>query len=225
MATPPNGSAARKVRADALPQGLPYAAPTLWRAAGSLPTFALPPPDNSVDDMRATLEALLTPRWSTIGTAFACCASAAAATAATALTFAAWVRRAAPPALHYADTPENRQLIADMPIVLRHYIPNLLSWNKHLAGVFGYLKLPTRRRPHSTERVTMPDGGTVSLSWNAEPPDDGTLVVLLLPVRGARLTSSACDPQFSIRCRCRRCRRRRRRRHRRHHHLCCCCCC
>ena len=27
----------------------------------------------------------------------------------------------------------------------------------------------------------MPDGGTVCLSWNAEPPRDGAQVVLLLP--------------------------------------------
>ena len=171
----------RRLRAEALPQGLPYAAPALRRAAGSLPALAVPPPDNSIEDAKAMLEALLSPRWSTVSTALACCASAAAATVGTALTFAAWVKRAAPPQLHYAETPENRQLIADMPIMLRSYIPNLLSWNKHLAGVFGYLKLPTRVRPHSTERVTMPDGGTVCLSWNSEPPSDGTPVVLLLP--------------------------------------------
>ena len=142
-------------------------------------SFALPPVGSTRDDAKRLLEALLEPRWSTAATFGSACLTGLFSMAATAATFAAWVRRTAPPQLHYAPTESNRRLISDMPLITRHYIPNLLSWNKHLAGIFGYVKLPGRK-PHSTERITLPDGGTISLSWNAEPVD-GASVVLLLP--------------------------------------------
>ena len=85
----------------------------------------------------------------------------------------------APPKLFYAPTEANNRLISKTPILLRHYMPSILSWNAHAAGFFGYVKLPGKR-PHSSERVTMRDGGTVSLSWSA-PPVEGQAVVLLLP--------------------------------------------
>ena len=62
---------------------------------------------------------------------------------------------------------------------MRSYVPNLLSWNAHAAGFFGYVKLPGRR-PHSLEHLTLRDGGTVCLSWSS-PPVDGAPIVLLLP--------------------------------------------
>lgn len=115
-----------------------------------------------------------------LGSLLAVALASSSATAITvAIVFLKWIRRFAPPLLYYAPTPANRALVAAVPLLLRTYVPNLLSWNAHAAGVFGYLKLPGRR-PHHCERVTMPDGGTVCLSWSSLPAD-GEPIVLLLP--------------------------------------------
>lgn len=97
----------------------------------------------------------------------------------TASVFIAWVQRMAPPKLYYMPTAANRKLILAMPLLFRSYVPNLLSWNAHAAGFFGYFKLPGKR-PDWTERITLPDGGTVCLSWASQPVDGGA-VILLLP--------------------------------------------
>ena len=68
----------------------------------------------------------------------------------------------------------------NLPLLHRTYIPNLLSWNAHLAGVFGYVKLPGSKVPF-LETITLPDGGTVALSWVRPPVDDGRPVVVLFP--------------------------------------------
>jgi hypothetical protein len=98
---------------------------------------------------------------------------------ATSSVFIAWVQRMAPPRLFYMPTRFNRELVMAMPLLMRSYVPNLLSWNAHAAGFFGYFKLPGKR-PHSVERVTLPDGGSLGLSWSS-PPVDGEPVVVLLP--------------------------------------------
>ena len=60
-----------------------------------------------------------------------------------------------------------------MPLLHRHYVPHLLAWNAHLAGVFGYFKLPVprlffERLGPRTERIVLSDGGSVSLLWSSE---------------------------------------------------------
>lgn len=85
----------------------------------------------------------------------------------------------APPQLHFAPTEENLALLRAMPLLSRSYVPNLLAWNAHLAGFFGYVKLPGKE-PSRVERVTMPDGGTVRLAWSGDAAD-GQPVVVLLP--------------------------------------------
>ena len=127
-------------------------------------------------------------------------ASAILAATTTAITFAAWVKRCAPPRLFFKDTAFNRNLLKSMPILLRTYIPNLLSWNAHTAGFFGYVKLPGGFRPRKFERITMADGGTVCLSWTSTPVDGDSIVLLLpginndasMPVRTLPLEPWAC---------------------------------
>ena len=99
----------------------------------------------------------------------------------TASLFVAWVQRMRPPSLHYTPTEANDALVRNMPLLLRTYVPNLLSWNAHLAGFFGYVKLPgPRPTSASREMITMPDGGTVTLTWSSEAID-GRRVILLFP--------------------------------------------
>lgn len=106
------------------------------------------------------------------------CAGAAFSAITTASLFIAWVQRMAPPTLYYLPTAANRALVMAMPLLFRSYVPNLLSWNAHAAGFFGYVKLPGKK-PHSIERLTLPDGGTVCLSWNSTPVDGRPIIVLL----------------------------------------------
>ena len=77
-------------------------------------------------------------------------------------------------------TPENEALVRNLPLLHRAYVPNMLSWNAHLAGLFGYVKLPGQPQT-AREVVTLPDGGTVALSWQAAPVDDGRRIVILFP--------------------------------------------
>ncbi len=111
--------------------------------------------------------------------AFASLGSAALTAAATAGLFAAWVRRMAPPVLHYMPTEENLAIIRAVPLLMRSYVPHLAAWNAHLAGFFGYVKLPGRRAA-AVERIMLPDGGTMSVEWSSEPVN-GRPVVVLLP--------------------------------------------
>ena len=108
-------------------------------------------------------------------------ASAAAVLSAlsTASLFLAWVQRLRPPRLYYFPSAANRAMVMAMPLLMRSYVPNLLSWNAHAAGFFGYVKLPGKK-PHSRERVTMPDGGTICLSWSSSVVP-GAPIILLLP--------------------------------------------
>ena len=110
-------------------------------------------------------------------------ASAVLSVIGTASVCIAWVQRMAPPTLFYAKTERNRALVSAIPLLLRSYVPNLLSWNAHSAGFFGYVKLPEKKRPHSVERVTLPDGGTVCLSWSSPPIADSSCkpIILLIP--------------------------------------------
>jgi len=105
--------------------------------------------------------------------------SAGVAALSTAGVFSKWVRRMAPPSLHFLPTGANRELVRAVPLLVRHYMPNVLSWNAHLAGFFGYVKLPGMKAV-AVERITLSDGGTVSLEWSALPAD-GEPVILLLP--------------------------------------------
>ena len=108
--------------------------------------------------------------------------SAALSAFTTSALFLAWVRRFRPPKLHYDPTPENEAIVRHLPLLHRTYVPNMLAWNAHLAGIFGYLKLPGRPLKNR-ELITLPDGGTVALSWQNDPPreDDGQRVVILFP--------------------------------------------
>lgn len=112
-----------------------------------------------------------------LATAFASGTIGALATAAL---FAAWIKRMRPPTLHYSPTPENEALLRDIPMLLRTYVPNILAWNAHTAGFFGYVKLPKRASRVRQEVVTLPDGGTVALSWSSEPLD-GQRVIICFP--------------------------------------------
>ena len=159
--------------------------PPLTRV-GSLPPFALPPSNQpsrgwepTEQALQKILDDLLKPRWSHAASFVAVLSATCGTFCATVALFALWVKRFQPPRLFMMDTEENSRLLRAMPILLRSYVPNILTWNRHLAGVFGYVKLPGQK-PHSTERVVMPDGGTIALSWSALPID-GQPVVLLLP--------------------------------------------
>lgn len=105
-------------------------------------------------------------------------ASGTAAALGTAAVFSAWVQRMRPPILHYSPTPGNEALLRAMPMLLRTYVPNLLAWNAHAAGFFGYVKLPSRAPRAKRELVTLPDGGTIALTWSSEPHDGGVIIVL-----------------------------------------------
>ena len=108
-------------------------------------------------------------------------ASASASAAATVALLAVWVRRMRPPVLHFSKTAANERLLRAIPLLHRAYVPNLFAWNAHLAGFFGYVKLPVRRRGAPSDTVvTLPDGGCVSLCWSSTPTD-GKPLVLLLP--------------------------------------------
>ena len=95
-------------------------------------------------------------------------ASASAATTAVgmALLFTRWIREAAPPELRYAPSEENVKLVMAVPLLLRSYIPNVLTRNGHLASLFGYIKLPSWRHRCDREVVPLSDGGTVSVEWS-----------------------------------------------------------
>jgi len=95
-------------------------------------------------------------------------ASASAATTAVgmALLFTRWIREAAPPELRYAPSEENVKLVMAVPLLLRSYIPNVLTRNGHLASLFGYIKLPSWRHRCDRELVPLSDGGTVSVEWS-----------------------------------------------------------
>ena len=100
----------------------------------------------------------------------------------TASLFLAWVQRMRPPSLHYSPTAANEAMLRDMPLLLRTYVPNMLSWNAHLAGFFGYVKLPGPRPPAARrETITLPDGGTVTLNWWSSEPINGRRVIVLFP--------------------------------------------
>ena len=115
-------------------------------------------------------------------------ASAFVGAAATAALFSTWVQRMKPPRLLYAPTAANAALLRAVPLLHRHYVPHLLAWNAHLAGVFGYFKLPVprlffERLGPRTERIVLSDGGSVSLLWSspADAVADGAPILLLLP--------------------------------------------
>jgi len=98
-----------------------------------------------------------------------------------ALLFTRWIREAAPPELRYAPSEENVKLVMAVPLLLRSYIPNVLTRNGHLASLFGYIKLPSWRHCCDRELVPLSDGGTVSVEWFPSRPADGVPVILMLP--------------------------------------------
>ena len=133
-------------------------------------------------ELRAQLQLLLRQR---LGVAAASCVLGAAGTASL---FAAWVASMRPPQLRFAPTAANLGLLRSIPLLHRSYVPHILAWNAHLAGYFGYVKLPVYRYlgggARREEMVQLSDGGSVSLLWatgSAGPCEAGAPVLLLLP--------------------------------------------
>ena len=114
-------------------------------------------------ELRAQLQLLLRQR---LGVAAASCVLGAAGTASL---FAAWVASMRPPQLRFAPTAANLALLRSIPLLHRSYVPHILAWNAHLAGYFGYVKLPVYRYlgggARREEMVQLSDGGSVSLLW------------------------------------------------------------
>ena len=137
--------------------------------------------DHGAFELRAQLQLLLRQR---LGFAAASCVLGAAGTASV---FAAWVARMRPPRLRFAPTAANLALLRSIPLLHRSYVPHILAWNAHLAGIIGYIKLPVYRylgRARAEETVLLSDGGCVSLLWatgSAGPREVGAPVLLLLP--------------------------------------------
>ena len=116
-------------------------------------------------ELRAQLQLWLRQR---LGVAAASCVLGAAGTASL---FAAWVASMRPPRLRFVPTAANLALLRSIPLLHRSYVPHILAWNAHLAGYFGYVKLPVYRylggRARPEEAVHLfPDTLVVAyMSW------------------------------------------------------------
>jgi hypothetical protein len=110
--------------------------------------------DPSASEHRVQLQLLLRQR---LGVAAAGCVLGALGTASL---FAAWVASMRPPRLRFAPTFANLALLRSIPLLHRSYVPHILAWNAHLAGYFGYVKLPVyrylggRARPEETVHLS-----------------------------------------------------------------------
>ena len=109
-------------------------------------------------EREAELQRLMRQR---LGVAVASCFIGAAGTASL---FAAWVASMRPPRLRFAPTAANLALLRSIPLLQRSYVPHVLAWNAHLAGYFGYFKLPVYRylgaRARLEETVPLPSPGS-----------------------------------------------------------------
>ena len=65
---------------------------------------------------------------------------------------------------HVARLYERRLPGDGIPLLQRSYVPHVLAWNAHLAGYFGYFKLPVYRylgaRARLEETVPQPSPGS-----------------------------------------------------------------
>ena len=108
-------------------------------------------------EREAELQRLMRQR---LGVAVASCIVGAAGTASL---FAAWVASMRPPRLRFAPTAANLAMLRSIPLLQRSYVPHVLAWNAHLAGYFGYFKLPVYRylggRARPEETVLLPSPG------------------------------------------------------------------
>jgi len=94
------------------------------------------------------------------------------------------VTAARPPSLHYRPSALAEQVLAGCPSLGRRFWPTPWCFNGHLQ-----LALLSYREEHEaplafdrTDRLRMPDGGTVSLEWlGTERATDGTPVLAVLP--------------------------------------------